>query len=115
MTETLAEMLPARLCDVACRMESFTSQQLATGVVAQLQTTMPLGIALVHLDAADYTRLTATLRRIRRILPGMPVLTGRWGVQPLTAEECRELTALGATGFIHNPEELKRWLLRQAK
>jgi len=110
----VAQPVPVRYKDLPCAFTLFTTQQLASDVLAALKDRAPLAIALLHLDPSDYARVTATLRRLRRALPEQPILVGRWGEHPLTNEEGAELATMGATAIVNHPGELGAWIAPRA-
>ncbi|MFN0129813.1 MAG: AI-2E family transporter [Verrucomicrobiales bacterium] len=110
MSETAASMLPERLRQIPCSFLLFNAQSLASDVIGRLREAPPLGIALLHLHPTDFPRVTATLRRLRRALPDLPVIVARWGDQTLTASERDDLAGLGATAVVITPSELASWV-----
>lgn len=109
MTEAAVSMLPHRLRHLHCTFLFFNTQTLASDAVARLKEAPPLAIALLHLDPTDFPRATATLRRLRRVLPDLPLIVGRWGEYPLTPAELQELDSLGAAATVASPADLAAW------
>lgn len=109
MSETAASMLPDRLHQIPCSFLLFNAQSLASDVISRLREAPPLGITLLHLHPTDFPRVTATLRRLRRALPDLPIIVARWGEQSLTPSEREELGGLGATAVVATPSELAAW------
>jgi hypothetical protein len=114
LTEAAASMLEGRLRHLPCQFELFTTQHLASDVVARLHARPPLGIVVLHLDPSDYPRVAATLRRLRRGLPDLPILVGRWGEHLLSPDEREELSGMGATVFVDAPSDLAAWISPRA-
>jgi hypothetical protein len=110
MSDAVAGMLPDRLRQVPCAIVLFNAQSLAADVLARIKEKPVLGVVLLHLDPSDYARATATLKRLRRALPDVPILVGRWGEQPLGEAERDELVAFGATAVVASPGELEAWV-----
>lgn len=115
MSEAAASLMPDRFSQIPCEFVRFNAQSLASDVTTRLAESKPLGLVLLHLDPSDFPRVLATLRRVRRVLPDLPVLVARWGESPVASEERDQLATLGATAVLTAPSELAAWINPRAQ
>jgi predicted PurR-regulated permease PerM len=70
----------------------------------------PAAISVTHLSEVDTPRVNGLLKRLARLLPGVPVQVARLGGAVFASEEREALIAAGASVFATSLSEARAWM-----